>query len=222
MSEEKWTAIDDYMNQKLLGADPVMAEAARASDEAGLMPIAVAPNQGKFLYLLAKALGAHRILEIGTLGGYSALWLASALHPNGKLVTLEIDPKAADVAKANLARAGFGERAEVRLGPARDSLAQLVQEKVAPFDLIFIDADKPSYPDYLSWALKLSRIGALIVLDNMVRKGEIVTSPEGDERVVGARKTYEMIAKEPRLSATGIQTVGAKGHDGFVMALVVA
>lgn len=222
MSNEEWSAVDGYINQHLLSEDPVLEAALKSSGAAGLDPINVAPNQGKFLHLLAKIGGAKNILEIGTLGGYSTLWLAKALPPDGRLVTLEIDPKAAQCARANFARAGFENRIELRLGPALDSLEKLVEEKATPFDLIFIDADKPTYPEYLSWSLKLSRVGTVIVLDNMVRKGEVVTAAEDDPRVVGARRTYELISKEPRLSATGLQTVGVKGHDGFVMALVIA
>lgn len=222
MTQEKWEAIDDYMNQWLLPPDGALESVLKECDTAGLDPIAVAPNQGKFLHLLAKLQKAHHVLEIGTLGGYSAIWMAKALPASGAVVTLELSPKNAEVARANIERAGLSGSVVVKVGPALTSLNLLVQEKAGPFDLIFIDADKPSYPDYLSWALKLSRIGTLIVLDNMVRKGEVVTAPEDDPRVVGARKTYEMIAKEPRLSATGIQTVGVKGHDGFVMALVIS
>ncbi len=220
MNQDTWTAVDHYLNQRLLPADLALEAALKAAEAAGLDPINVAPNQGKLLHLLARLRGARRILEIGTLGGYSTIWLARALPQGGKLVTLEINPKAAEVAKANFVRAGLDKVIELRLAPALDSLKKLAGEETGPFDMVFIDADKPAYPDYLTWSLKLSRPGTLIVLDNMVRKGEIVTSPEGDERVVGARKVYEMLAKEPRLSATGIQTVGVKGYDGFVMALV--
>jgi predicted O-methyltransferase YrrM len=222
MTQDKWKAVDDYINHWLLPADPILESALQASEKAGLDPINVAPNQGKFLHLLAKIQGAKRILEIGTLGGFSTIWLARALPPGGRLVTLEINPKNAETAKANIKRAGFGEVVEVRLGPASESLAKLVSEKGGSFDFIFIDADKPGYHEYLSWALKLSRDGTVILLDNMVRKGEIVSAAEGDPRVVGARAVYEMLSKEPRVSATAIQTVGVKGHDGFVMAMVIA
>lgn len=222
MSQDLWTKTDSFIDGKLLAGDPPMKWVLTASEAAGLDPIAVSPSQGKFLNLLVKLRGAKRVLEIGTLGGYSAIWMALGLPKDGKLVALEIDPKAAGVANANFQKAGLDQIVELRLGPALDSLKKLVEEKAAPFDLVFIDADKPGYPEYLAWSLKLSRIGTVIILDNMVRKGEIVTSPEGDARVVGARKTFEMIAKEPRLSATALQTVGVKGHDGFVMALVVA
>jgi predicted O-methyltransferase YrrM len=222
MTQEKWDAVDDYINQWLLPPDEALEVVLQECDKAGLDPIAVAPNQGKFLHLLAKLQKAHHVLEIGTLGGYSAIWMARALPLSGGVITLELNPKNAEVARANVERAGLAGSVQVMVGPALESLNLLVHEKAGPFDLIFIDADKPTYPEYLSWSLKLSRIGTLIVLDNMVRKGEVVTAAEDDPRVTGARKTYEMIAKEPRLSATGIQTVGAKGHDGFVMALVVA
>ena len=222
MTQDKWNAIDDYMNQRLMPVDPILEAALQASIDAELDPISVAPNQGKFLHLLAKIQGAKRILEIGTLGGYSAIWLARALPPGGQLITLEIDPYNAEVAKANLRHAGLADVAEVRVGPAVESLAKLASDKGNIFDLIFIDADKPSYPVYLAWALKLSRVGTVIVLDNMVRKGDVVFATESDPRVVGARAVYEMLSKEPRVSATALQTVGAKGHDGFVMALVIA
>ena len=222
MSQDLWTKVDSYIDEKLLAGDPPMKWVLTASEAAGLDPIAVSPSQGKFLNLLVKLRGAQRVLEVGTLGGYSALWMAMALPKDGKLVALEIDPKAAGVANGNFKKAGLDQVIELRLGPALESLKKLVEEKAAPFDLVFIDADKPGYPEYLAWSLKLSRVGTVIILDNMVRRGELVTAPEGDARVVGARKAYDMIAQESRLSATALQTVGIKGYDGFVMALVVA
>jgi predicted O-methyltransferase YrrM len=222
MTPDKWNAVDDYIGHWLLPADPILESALQANHAAGLDPINVAPNQGKFLFLLAKIRGAKRILEIGTLGGYSALWLARALPPGGRLITLEINPKNAETARANLTRAGLDKVVEIRLGPASESLTKLVSEKDSFFDLIFIDADKPGYPEYFSRALQLSHVGTVIILDNMVRKGDVVYAADGDPRVVGARAVYELLSKEPRVSATAIQTVGAKGHDGFVMALVIA
>jgi predicted O-methyltransferase YrrM len=193
-----------------------------ASSAAGLPEINVAPNQGKLLQLLAQSHGARSILEIGTLGGYSTIWLARALPADGKLVTLEFEPKHAEVARANFARAGLGGKIELRLGKASDHLAQLVAEGRGPFDFIFIDADKESYPDYLAWALKLSRRGTLIIADNVVRKGEVADASSEDPRVQGARRFNELLAAEPRVSATILQTVGSKGYDGFALALVIA
>lgn len=220
MTQELWNNVDDYIHQMLLPSDPILEAALQASDEAGLMQINVAPNQGKFLHFLAKIMGAKKILEVGTLGGYSSIWLARALPSGGKLVTLEIDPKAAEVAKANLSRAGLSNVSEVILGPASESLSRLVAENQGPFDLVFIDADKPSTPDYLAWALKLSRVGTVIIVDNLVRKGELADASSTDPRVIGMRRSLEFFQKEPRLSATAIQTVGLKGHDGFAMAVV--
>jgi predicted O-methyltransferase YrrM len=196
--------------------------ALEASAAAGLPSINVSPVQGKFLHLLVLATGARRILEIGTLGGYSTLWLARALPVGGRLVSLELQPRHAEVARANLDRAGVSERVEIRVGPAAESLAQLQAEGAGPFDLIFIDADKPSNPAYLGWALKLARRGTLIVVDNVVRKGKIVDPASADPDVQGTRALFELLAEEPRLSSTAIQTVGSKGYDGFAMAVVIA
>ena len=192
----------------------------QASSEAGLPPISVSPTQGKLLNLLARVRGARAILEIGTLGGYSAIWMARALPADGRLVTLEVDPKHADVARASIARAGLAERVEVRLGPALDTLQRLGAENAGPFDLIFIDADKPTLPEYFRWALRLSRPGTLIAIDNVVRDGAVIDSGSLDASVQGVRRLNELMASEPRVSATAIQTVGAKGYDGFALALV--
>jgi predicted O-methyltransferase YrrM len=181
----------------------------------------VAPNQGKLLWMLAKIQGARNILEIGTLGGYSTIWLARALPPEGKLITLEVDPKHAEIARTNIARAGLSNLVELRLGKALDTLAQLAAEQRGPFDLIFIDADKPSNPDYFAWALKLSRRGSIIMVDNVVRDGEVINAASTDRSVQGVRRFNEILAAEPRVSATAIQTVGSKGYDGFAIALVV-
>lgn len=222
MSQELWSAVDRYLTDLLVPSDPALEAALEASRAAGLPPIHVAPNQGKLLLLLAKLQGARSILEIGTLGGYSAIWLARALPPGGRLITLEANPKHAEVARANLERAGLGEVVDVWLGWALDTLPQLAAEGRGPFDLIFIDADKPSNPDYLRWALELSRPGSLIVADNVVRGGEVLEGSSRDPSVQGIRRFNEMLAAEPRLIATAIQTVGSKGHDGFAIALVTA
>jgi predicted O-methyltransferase YrrM len=218
MSEAEWLAVDDYICDKLLPDDHILGATIAASDAACLPPIAVTPPQGKFLYLLARAMGAERILEIGTLGGYSTIWLARALPASGRLITLEASAKHADVARANIERAGLGAVVDLHLGSALDTLPQLAAE--APFDFIFIDADKESYADYFRWAVKLARRGSLIVIDNVVRDGEVTDAASRDPVVKGTRRLYDAIAAEPRVEATAIQTVGRKGHDGFAIALV--
>jgi predicted O-methyltransferase YrrM len=222
MTQAQWTAVDDCFADLLLPADDALNAALAASDAAGLPQIAVSPLQGRLLNLLARFGRAQRILEVGTLGGYSAIWLACALPPEGRLVTLELEPKHAAVARANLARAGLAAVAQVRVGPALDSLAALEREGAAPFDLIFIDADKTGYPNYWSWALKLARVGTLIVADNVVRKGAVADAASTDANVQGVQRYLELVAAEPRVQATGLQTVGVKGYDGFCVALVVA
>src|SRR5271170_6151289 len=222
MSKKLWTAVDQYTTDLLLPADAALDAALAASDAAGLPQISVSPSQGKLLMLLAQLAGASQILEIGTLGGYSSIWLARALSPGGRLITLEANPKHAEVARANIAHAGFGSVVEVRLGDARASIQQLAAEGSGPFDLIFIDADKQSIPHYLEWSLKLSRRGSLIIVDNVVRDGALIDAKSKDPNVQGARRLHEMLAAEPRLSATTIQTVGSKGYDGFTLALVTA
>jgi predicted O-methyltransferase YrrM len=222
MAQEQWSAVDRYITDLLVPPDPALDEALRASAEAGLPAINVTPNQGKLLHLLARVLGARGILEVGTLGGYSTIWLARALSADGRLVTLESDPKHAEVARANLARAGLADVVELRLGPALETLPQLAAEGRGPFDLVFIDADKPSNADYFEWALKLSRRGSLIIVDNVVRKGAVVDAASSDPTVQGVRRFYERLAAEPRVSATAVQTVGSKGYDGFAVALVTA
>ena len=202
----------------LLQPDAALDAAVEACDAAGLPDIAVAPNQGKLLWLLARMQGAKRILEIGTLGGYSTIWLARALPPGGTLVTLEYDPKHADVARENVARAGFADVVEVRTGRALDLLPGLS----GPFDFFFIDADKISNADYFRWALKLSRPGSVIVVDNVVRDGEVIDANSADHGVAGTRNLMQYLATERRVSATAIQTVGVKGYDGFLIALVTA
>ena len=220
MSQTLWTTVDHYLNAQLVGDDPVLEAALTASAEAGLPSIAVAPNQGKMLHLLAQAIGARRILEVGTRGGYSTVWLARALPADGQLISLEIDPHHAAVARANLDRAGLAAVAQVRIGPGLDSLPKLADEAPAPFDLVFIDADKPSNADYFAWALKLIRPGGVIIVDNVVRKGTVADPASQDANVLGVRRLLDLIAAEPRVSATAVQTVGEKGHDGFIMAVV--
>ena len=223
MSQDTWNAVDEYLTETLARPDAVLEAALRESEAAGLPPINVSPPQGKFLNLLARIQGARNILEVGSLGGYSAIWLARALPPGGgRLVTLEVDPRHAKVARANLALAGFANIAQVRLGRAVDTLPELVREGAGPFDFIFIDADKPSNPEYFEWALKLSRRGTVIVVDNVVRKGAVANATSHDAAVQGVRRLNQMMATEPRVSATALQTVGAKGYDGFAMALVVS
>lgn len=221
MSQEQWTAVDQYISQTLLPPDTTLDAALKASTDAGLPAISVSPNQGKFLHLLALAQGAKSILEIGTLGGYSTIWLARALPTNGQLITLEFEPKHAEVAQKNLVRAGVADKVELRVGAALETLPQLAAERKGPFDFIFIDADKENYPGYWEWALKLSRRGTLIVADNVVRKGEVIDPASTDPRVQAVRRMNELIAVERRVSATAIQTVGSKGYDGFTLAVVI-
>ncbi|MFF2044387.1 O-methyltransferase [Kitasatospora sp. NPDC058170] len=220
MSQQTWDAVDAYFSETLVGHDPVLEAARAAADAAGLPRIAVAPNQGKLLHLLALTQGARRILEVGTLGGYSAIWLARALPADGELITLEIDPTHAGVARGNLARAGLDKVAEVRLGRAADSLAALAEEGAEPFDLVFIDADKPSNPEYFAWALKLTKPGSLIIVDNVVRGGAVADADSTEPATVGTRRLHELIAAEPRVSGTSVQTVGSKGYDGFTLVRV--
>ncbi len=222
MSQARWTAVDQYFTDLLAPSDPALEAALESSAEAGLPPHNVAPNQGKLLFLLARLQGARTILEIGTLGGYSTIWLARALPPDGSLVTLERDATHAAVARQNIARAELADLVEVRVGLAKETLARLAAEGHGPFDVIFIDADKPSNPEYLAWALKLSRVGSLIVADNVVREGAVVDGESKDEKVRGVRRFVELLAAEPRVTATAIQTVGSKGYDGFAMALVTS
>ena len=221
MGQNQWTAVDGYITDKLLSPDPSLDAALQASTNAGLPAISVSPNQGKLLHLLALAHGARNILEIGTLGGYSTIWLARALPADGRLITLEYEPQHADVARANLSRAGVADLVELRVGAALETLPQLAVERRGPFDFIFIDADKENYPGYWEWALKLSRRGTMIIADNVVRNGAVIDASSNDPRVQAVRRLHELIATEPRVSATTIQTVGSKGYDGFTVALVV-
>jgi predicted O-methyltransferase YrrM len=217
MTDKTWAEVDDYLSGALLAPDPVLDDALADSAAAGLPSIAVAPNQGKLLHLLARLAGARTILEIGTLGGYSTIWLARALPPGGKLVTCEYEPKHAEVARANLARAGFGEDVvDIRVGAALDTLPTLD----GPFDFVFVDADKSNLANYVRAALELARPGTTIVVDNVVRQGGVADPASTDPNVRGAREMFDVLAAEPRLDATAVQTVGTKGHDGFVLALV--
>lgn len=218
---ERWTAVDTYISDLLVQADAALQAAVEDSQSAGLPPIQVAPPLGKLLHLLARIRGARRILEVGTLGGYSTIWLGRALPPGGRLVSLEIDPQHAEVARANLERAGLSEVADVRVGPAGSTLAELASEGAGPFDLVFIDADKKGNPEYFAWALELTRPGSLIVVDNVVRQGAVIDVESTDPAIVGTRRLNEMMASEKRVSVTEIQTVGSKGYDGFALALVL-
>jgi predicted O-methyltransferase YrrM len=222
VSQEIWTAVDDYAAGLLAPHDEALESALRASDEAGLPAIQVSPAQGKLLYLLAKSIGAKQILEFGTLAGYSTIWLGRAIPAGGRLVTLEAEPRNAEVAGGNIARAGLGDLVDLRVGPALDLLPRLEAEGAGPFDLTFIDADKIHTPDYFAWALDHSRPGGLIVSDNVVRFGRLADPDSDDPTIPAQRRLHEMLAAEPRVEATTIQTVGAKGHDGFNLALVVA
>lgn len=217
---ELWTTVDDYINEVLVRQGPALADAAAASDAAGLPAIAVTPSQGKFLALLARAMRATRVLEIGALGGYSTIWLASGLPPVGQVISLELEPKHAEVARANCAKAGVTERVEVRVGPAATALRAMADADAAPFDFVFIDADKEGYPDYLRLVLPLVRRGSLIIADNVIRQGAVADPDSTDPQVRAVREFHELAATLPHLSATAIQTVGAKGHDGFTMILV--
>ena len=219
MTNDQWTRVDQYIDELFVGPDPSLEAALEASQAAGLPPIAVSPAQGKLLYVLAKAIGARRILEVGTLGGYSTIWMARALPADGRLITLEIDEKHAKVARENFARAGVSQVVDLRLGPALTILPSLSGD--GPFDLIFIDADKGGYTEYLSWAIKLSRPGTLIIADNVVRDGKVTDAFSTDANVQGIRRFNEALAKERRVSATEVQTVGVKGYDGFAAIVVL-
>jgi caffeoyl-CoA O-methyltransferase len=222
MTQTQWTAIDDYIASLLIPADPSLDATLQSTVDGELPLINVAPNQGKLLQILALTLNARRILEIGTLAGYSTIWLARALPADGKLITLEFSPKHAAVAQENINRAGLSDRIELRQGAALDTLPQLVAEGQEPFDLVFIDADKVNTAEYFSWALKLTRKGSLIITDNVIRKGAVINSNSDDPNVQGIRRFNELLAEETRVTATIIQTVGSKGHDGLAIALVTA
>lgn len=219
---DRWAAVDEYFSDTLVPSDPDLDAALADSAAAGLPAIQVAPNQGKLLNLLARLHGARRILEIGTLGGYSTIWLARALPPEGSLITMEFSRTHADVARANIARAGLSDRVDVQVGDAMELLPRLHALGGPPFDLTFIDADKVHNADYFAWALRMSRIGSVIITDNVVRNGRVIEAGSDDAAVQGARRLIEVVAAEPRVSATAVQTVGGKGYDGFALAFVIA
>jgi predicted O-methyltransferase YrrM len=220
MTQDQWSAVDSYLNEVFVGSDEVLERALAHSAEAGLPAIAVSPTQGKFLMMLARIQGARRILEVGTLGGYSTIWLAKALPADGRIITIESEPKHAEVARENIVAAGFGDMVDVRLGKALDILPDIAAENVGPFDFSFIDADKPNIPEYFDWALRLSRSGSIIIVDNVIREGAIVDADSEDASVQGVRRLNERIALESSVTATTIQTVGSKGYDGFTIAVV--
>jgi predicted O-methyltransferase YrrM len=221
MNQEVWTAVDQYINGLLVPGDPLLDAALASSAAANLPAIQVSPPQGKMLHLLARLVGARNILEIGTLGGYSTIWLARALPPGGRVLTLEADAKHAEVACANFARAGLSHMIELRRGKALDSLPQVASEGLGPFDLIFIDANKSTMAEYFEWAVKLSRRGSVIIADNVIRHGDVLDETSGDADIQGVRRLNERLAADPRVSATEIQTVGSKGYDGFALIIVL-
>lgn len=220
MSHEQWTAVDHYISNLLLPPDPALDAALQATADAGMPPINVAPNQGQLLRILSRSISARNILEIGTLGGYSTIWLARALPAGGRLITLEYDPRHAEVARGNIGRAGLADVVDIRVGAALDTLPQLAAETPGPFDLVFIDADKANTAAYFEWALKLTRPGSLIIVDNVVRNGAVIDPGSDDPSVIGVRRFNDVLAAEPRVTATIIQTVGGKGYDGLAIALV--
>jgi len=218
MTSSDWAAVDRHLGDTLVGDQD--DDVLRANRAAGLPAIDVSPAQGKFLHLIARSVRARRVLEIGTLGGYSTLWLARAVGPEGRVITLEYEPKHAEVARANLDRKGVGDRVEIRVGAALDTLPALAEEQPEPFDLVFIDADKPNNPHYLTWALRLTRPGSVIIVDNVVRRGGVADAGSADPGIRGSREVLELIAAEPRLDGTALQLVGSKGWDGFAYAVV--
>jgi predicted O-methyltransferase YrrM len=220
MSRTQWNAVERYFVEHFVPPDPALDGAIAASDAAGLPAINVAPTHGKFLQLLARLQGARKILEIGTLGGYSTIWLARALPPEGRLITLELEQRNAELARANIARARIAAPVEVRVGAALDTLPQLEAERAGPFDFFFIDADKRNNPNYFDWAIKLSRPGSVIVVDNVVRDGAVADGASRDPDVLGVRRLFELVAADPRVTATAFQTVSSKGYDGFAIAVV--
>lgn len=220
MTQKTWSAVDDYIVANLIAADPVLDAVLEANRAAGLPAIDVSAPQGRLLNLLVRTSGAKRVLEVGTLGGYSTIWMARGLPAGGRVVTLEANPHHADVARANIERAGLAAMIEVRTGAALETLPGLAAEGEGPFDLVFIDADKPNNPGYLDWALRLARPGTIIVCDNVIRNGAVVDAESGDANVEGARAAFRIMGSHPRLTATALQTVGSKGYDGFIVAVV--
>jgi len=221
MSQDLWTNVDDYINSITVGADAALDAAAASAAAAKLPPISVTPAHGKLLHLMVRAQGAKRILEVGTLAGYSTIWLARAVPPAGRVITLEANATHADIARANVERAGLSGRIEIRLGNALDTLPQLAAEKQPPFDFTFIDADRPNLAEYFDWAVRLSHPGSVIIVDNVVRKGGVIDASSDDPNIKGVRRFNDRLKDDTRVSATMVQTVSAKGYDGFAMALVV-
>lgn len=215
-----WDKVDQYIEERLIQHDPILEKVLNENKEAGLPAYDVSPTQGKLLNLLVRMREAKRILEIGTLGGYSTIWMARALPPNGKLITLELDPHHARVAEANLSLASVKDKVEIRVGDALEQLARMSDEGIKSFDFIFIDADKPNNPNYLKWALHFSHPGTVIIGDNVIREGEVINENNQDPRVRGVREFYDLLAKEDNITATAIQTVGSKGYDGFAIGIV--
>lgn len=215
-----WTAVDEYLNEVLVGADESLEQALAHSTEAGLPAISVSPAQGKFMMMLARVQGARRILEIGTLGAYSTIWFAKALPADGRIITIESEPKHAEVARENIEAAGFGDMVDVRLGKALDVLPDIAAENVGPFDFTFIDADKPNIPEYFDWALRLSRSASIIIVDNVIREGAVINANSEDASVQGVRRLNDRLARESSVTVTTLQTVGGKGYDGFTIAVV--
>jgi predicted O-methyltransferase YrrM len=220
VNQETWSAVDEYVVQALGLDEPLFTDVQQACDEAGLPPIQVSAAQGKFLEILVRMTGARRVLELGTLGGYSAIWMARALPPGGVIVTVELDPKHAAVASSNFDRAGVSDRVELRVGSALETLPLISESREGPFDLFFIDADKANIPSYFEWALRMSHAGSVIVVDNVVREGAVVDAASDDPSVKGVRRLNEMLAAERRVDSTVVQTVGVKGYDGFAIAFV--
>jgi predicted O-methyltransferase YrrM len=220
MASDAWTAVDEYLEDRLIVDDPVLDAAQEASSAAGLPSISVTATQGKFLALLCRIAGAHSVLEIGTLGGYSTMWLARGLPDDGRVVTLEVDPRHAAVARGNIDRAALPQQIEILVGPALESLPGLADHPGAPFDLVFIDADKGNIPGYLEAALQLSRPGTVLVIDNVIRNGHVVDREADDPNVKGVRRFFDLVSDDPRLDTTALQTVGGKGWDGFALAVV--
>ena len=221
MSQELWTAVDQYINNIAIGADAALEAASAAAVAAQLPPISVTPAHGKLLHLMARAQSARRILEIGTLAGYSTIWLARAVPAGGRVVTLEANPMHADIARANLTRAGVADRVDIRLGKALETLPQLAVEKQDPFDFVFIDADRMNLAEYFDWGVKLAHAGSVIIVDNVVRKGGVIDASSEDANIKGVRRFAERLSSDSRVTATIVQTVSAKGYDGFAMAFVV-
>jgi len=221
VNQELWTAVDDYINSIAIAPDAVLEAASAAAAAAQLPPISVTPAHGKLLHLMARAQGARRILEIGTLAGYSTIWLARAVPPAGRVITLEANAMHADIARANIERAGLADRVEIRLGNALETLPQLAGETQPPFDFIFVDADRTNLAEYFDWAVRLSRPGSVIIVDNVVRKGGVIDASSDDPNVKGVRRFNDRLTSDTRVSATMVQTVSAKGYDGFAMALVL-